>query len=614
MTITVVEVPSMYTVNLTDSYINRASLAVTIDSGVLINPVEVTLSDGGRGGIFTPASVVLTDTQRSHNVEYTASTDGLIEISSSNDGNFPDPESVIFTSVMPINITAYGAVGNGSVNDASAFKSAAIAAMAAGRPLYIPQGTYRLVVPTGQTNHPSTLSPGPGTWIILNNPLSIAGDGNDTILVIEPSDPVTGNMFVFMIPHNVNNIGIIFDHIRIDGPARATDVEFDSQPQRYLVMHYGPYLDNLHTWSKAYNTKITGEFLACFQVDAAMATPNASVTWDFANCEMEALSGALLCFSNSNAPATRTLTCRDCTFDAGIPGPTEGSIGRGNALYIHPSTNLLVERCTFVDNHRCALKYAGVSASGNANYGIIRDCIFDTCTNTAIETDEYTHTIIEECYFSPTVQTAIVHFGHFTMRNCTGSPKSIASTSGLYTDNVVVTIEDCNYNNITSVITGMPIGWTNSNYVIRRCNFLISPVVTPGLPTLLFQCAVKNDSILIEDCTIEGQNTSSIAISMSYGNWTVKNNIFTGTFKNSQGGVVTLYNKAGATCYFDGNTFNQTTGSVLAIISSLSDGKITGRNNILGSGVDLAYKYPGAVYGIQDWRDLNGNVVDLNLA
>jgi hypothetical protein len=101
-----------------------ASASFTVAAnGSLASNVAVSLSDGGAGGTFSPATVTLTSSAVSSTFTYTAVSDGAKTISITNDGGLSNPSSLTYTSSTAPTATAVtltgptsGATGAASTN------------------------------------------------------------------------------------------------------------------------------------------------------------------------------------------------------------------------------------------------------------------------------------------------------------------------------------------------------------------------------------------------------------------------------------------------------------------------------------------------------------------
>jgi hypothetical protein len=78
-------------------YVASANLTASIN-GLPVTPITVTPSDGGAGGAFTPASVVLDATHLSATFTYTATKVGAITFSLANTGGVTNPTPIVRTA------------------------------------------------------------------------------------------------------------------------------------------------------------------------------------------------------------------------------------------------------------------------------------------------------------------------------------------------------------------------------------------------------------------------------------------------------------------------------------------------------------------------------------
>ncbi len=89
--------PSTVTVGLASD-----QFFVTLGDGVLASLVTVTADDGGAGGSFSVADVVLSNGIRLRSFTYTAASAGTVTISVTNDGGLDDPDPIILTVSDPL--------------------------------------------------------------------------------------------------------------------------------------------------------------------------------------------------------------------------------------------------------------------------------------------------------------------------------------------------------------------------------------------------------------------------------------------------------------------------------------------------------------------------------
>jgi hypothetical protein len=509
--------------------------------------------------------------------------------------------------VRGIDLRTFGAVGDGITNDAPAVQAAARAAMAAGVPLYVPAGTFRLELPTGAVNVPTTLPAGPGTWLTVTAPLTIIGAGRDAArLVVEPSDPadVTGDMAVFMIRHDAREIGLTLRGLSIQGPA-APDVSFDRQPARNLVQHWGPRVDGGTSWLRVEDVAVTGRFTNAFFMDGGTVVRDTRVDWQIRNSSIEALSAAVACFSNP--AASRFVHVQDCVIEAGIRDPLTG-VGRGDAIYVHQSVSLLVERCAFLNNHRAAIKYAGVNAVGAGLYGIIRDCTFPGSTGIGIVVDKFLTTQIERCVFPDTLTTAVMHYGGLTMSDCEVRCTTVLAATGTSAIDPVITVQNCRLDGVSTVTEGNATdGWKGTLYRVIDSTIRTGPT----LNRVLFQAPRADQVFEITGCLVESA-VCKPAILANHGTWRLIGNTFRGTYDPKWGVFLIMKDYKDLRVEMAGNSFLQENCPVLYIYVSQSGGEIVGRDNQIRTGIRVAGKAPGVSYGQQDWRDKRGMPIDLD--
>lgn len=91
--------------------------------------------------------------------------------------------------------------------------------------------------------------------------------------------------------------------------------------------------------------------------------------------------------------------------------------GTGNKVSCHQGVNLFLN-AFYIKGNRAAVKYAGVTAQGSSDHGIISNGVISG-TNTGIHLDRFQHTQIRNVYFERTLSTAVQLEGSVDMQGCT---------------------------------------------------------------------------------------------------------------------------------------------------------------------------------------------------
>lgn len=103
----------------TQGYVNQASTNFTATlNGSVSGTVTVTLSDGGQGGTFTPASLALSSATPSATFTYTPVVTGNISVSITNNGALGNPAALTYLSAVPatkVVLTAPSGIGRAGV-------------------------------------------------------------------------------------------------------------------------------------------------------------------------------------------------------------------------------------------------------------------------------------------------------------------------------------------------------------------------------------------------------------------------------------------------------------------------------------------------------------------
>ncbi len=92
------------------------SFTVGLPNGRFVSsPVTVTPNDGGEGGTFTPASVVISNASPTASFVYTPATAGAITISVTNNGGLSNPVPVTLTAQSAVKTYTLSGPGSGTV-------------------------------------------------------------------------------------------------------------------------------------------------------------------------------------------------------------------------------------------------------------------------------------------------------------------------------------------------------------------------------------------------------------------------------------------------------------------------------------------------------------------
>lgn len=160
-------------------------------------------------------------------------------------------EDAIQNGVVNVKASPYGAIGNGSVDDTAALRSALAIALALRRPLYIPTGNYRLSGSGGTE------------FLLVTKSIEIYGDGKrasrlvvdtgtvTTKDVIRVLPPATGSQpTTWLTPAALDNEGYYFHDFAIVAQSEPDVLTqpYPSQPARHAI-HFdistsGRYLMN----------------------------------------------------------------------------------------------------------------------------------------------------------------------------------------------------------------------------------------------------------------------------------------------------------------------------------------------------------------------------------
>jgi hypothetical protein len=167
--------------------------------GTVAGPVTVTPHDGGAGGTFTPATIMLTTGAPSGVFTYTPGSYGAKTISVTNDGGLTDPGNITYTVPTP----SYTLTGpsTGNVGVASTNFTVVLSGTVIGTLTITPSsggggGTFTpstVALTTGAPTATFTYTPSSGgtKTISTTNNGGLANPGSISYLVVAPFDPST---------------------------------------------------------------------------------------------------------------------------------------------------------------------------------------------------------------------------------------------------------------------------------------------------------------------------------------------------------------------------------------------------------------------------------------
>jgi hypothetical protein len=473
---------------------------------------------------------------------------------------------------------------DGMTDDLPALKRACAMASEQKRRLDLPAGRIRLVAPM-------TLSGA----IPVTGPLDIVGEGRDeTVLAVEPSADrgdlgLFGIPAVFAIPASATGCGVALSGLTATCSGDPTTAE-----NRALIYQKGPAANDIKTWLRVRDVATSGGWTTPFMVDSGAQVTGTKVEWTFRDCDIGSKYNCI--FFYGLPERSRYLDAQGCTFTSG----TED--GRGNCLYISPQCAIKIIGCDFRRNWRCALKYAGVSAAGTADYGIISDCTFSDCHGAGIETDKFSTCLISGCTFGAGLDRAIVHFGGVSVSGCVSYARAFLSTSGASATDPLITVRDCRLIGCTQVMAG---GATDQ-WIGTRWTFSGLDIKGGDNSTATLFNVNRDESVYINDCRIDAANMQA-AIVPNGGDWTVRDTEITGVYRWGAIGITK------APKSFDvRNCRIAPAGGKAVFWTSVADGMpanvICGRGNRKVGPLSEIRVQANPVLE-QDWRDDSGTLV-----
>lgn len=129
-------------------------------------------------------------------------------------------------SEVPLNLRAFGAVGDGVADDTDALKAGIAAAIDTGRALYIPSGTYMI------------RSLEVEAWLYDGDSLSIYGDGASSVIKRLPGSALSNNQRMIYVRGLGHAESVEIRRLKIDGNARENPLpEGNNDPYLWQQNH-----------------------------------------------------------------------------------------------------------------------------------------------------------------------------------------------------------------------------------------------------------------------------------------------------------------------------------------------------------------------------------------
>ncbi|WP_374686258.1 right-handed parallel beta-helix repeat-containing protein [Promineifilum sp.] len=414
------------------------------------------------------------------------------------------------SQIGPIDVTAapFGAKGDGTTNDRAAFQAAIDAAIAAGRPLFVPRPAkfYRIIL---EPNHDR---------LLVNGNLTIVGAGRtSTLLRFTVQGAGTGKYYAgFFI---------------VGGSAfQMADLRLE---------------EDLHQPVEQF--EFMGLFFESGARDHACLIENVDIE-GFTHCIYTPSSGV------DGGRGELFLALRDCDLHPWWQyGIAFWTVPEGHKrlhlydctlhdnqfshlVYCHPHNSVHVENCRFDGATSWAFQFQGSEVAGDPEYqrfvgcwfgprnsrGIItqdraevattvevRNCIFEGRPAIQIRSD----VVIDNCYFTTSrdpgkTEPFIGAYSNSpwkaTVRNCIFAPKiGLLPQVDLRLEDIDVTVENCQfYHQGSGTIMNLGVG-AASRYRVANCTFYNRP--DNGSQAVSLE--VDNGQALVEDCLFIGRAT-----------------------------------------------------------------------------------------------------------
>jgi hypothetical protein len=266
----------------------------------------------------------------------------------------------------------YGVVGDGTTDTRAAFEAACAAAEAAGKPLYLPAGRYKLTYNKDHTGYVHTA------------PLVLIGDGpSSTILDIYPktlgaSVANGGTQPDFAIVRNTAGAATFKARgLRVEGPTASSVPGWDT------VARCSFYLQQANAM-KGNTVELDDIEIIGAAMQGGIGLWNAEGRVRCRNLRIDLL-GVGICWFGDRGTSEKYLDLIDCDVKAGVAAEhTTGNGGQpyGVGVYVHPQVSVNVRGTHFHDCPRDAIKNfsgGGPSAFPAPHWTIYQGATFLRC-------------------------------------------------------------------------------------------------------------------------------------------------------------------------------------------------------------------------------------------
>lgn len=412
----------------------------------------------------------------------------------------PSDPIAVGQNVMPVNVkdAAYGVVGDGVTNDRAALQAAITAAVALGRNLYIPAGTYKVTVDSTTKD------------ITIPSSLTIFGDGpGRTIINVGPNPFDTIHQGLFRVTATTVETHIYIRDLTINGPATA-NVSEPLQENTFAIRWQGAGVNNINSTLTVENVSTAGQF-------------GNSISWSgkakrvrVLNCDLVGWQAPIACFESSFSH-NMTLEVSGGRMWGDTATGDNDSIG----IYVHPHIDIVITGVTFQSFGRWAIYQNGSSGSAIPRVSLIQGCTMIDCG--MAQTTSNGHTTIDGCTVTGTVSngSSVLIRESATVSNCHFNTANSAPITCLQTTTHRVTIVGCTWENLGAGLTAILLGTGGIPiYSIRACEFHLSGGVC-------LTCTSTTAIMEIADCLLNGSGAAA-------GQWNISGGTY--AFRNVRGG------------------------------------------------------------------------------
>jgi hypothetical protein len=454
---------------------------------------------------------------------------------------------VVAATEQRIDVRAFGAIGDGIVDDKAAIEAAFRAAVISGiRTVYFPAGTYRVAL--------SAAKPGSTDQITIPGDIRIVGAGRAASTI--RFDPGADN-FAWSGLRVDPRYSLELQDLALRGPDRSV-----GNLQSWLVFRDGARAGAVYDSAlRVTDCDMIGEVKAVLGcASGTLSAWSGRLLLELRGCRLTGWQQCLELYNNyASVDGVVAFHAYDCRFEgAGIPAAlSPDGTDQGHQIYLSPNVSAILEDCFFGGDERLtaqvfAIKWYGASPIGVPQYARLTRCTFGPTVVNGLQVSERVGvtTLVEDCTFT-NLNAAISARGSVTVRRCTFSQGGAALVSSQERVSVaeraanVTTLEDCRINSGT---ISQP--YDTSTLRLVRC-ILTGAGPASGVPRIqnqgagtleLIDCkdlsvasrlvGATTGVVLIRGCTFQGRYAAgAIAFDGGLTLLTLENNDFYGQEK-----------------------------------------------------------------------------------